>query len=107
MKIDLDSISEPELRELHREISHRLHMRAFARTKAKLMAFRVGDRVAFESNDGTIEGIVTRLNQKTATIQGDDDRSWRVSPGLLSKIVGHTASMTHDNLFSLADRKRD
>ena len=108
MKIDLDSMSEQQLRELHREVSRRLQMHTFVRNKSQLMAFRIGDRVAFESDHGTVEGMVTRINQKTATIEGDDGRGWRVSPGFLTKVVGSASpAKKPDNLFSLIGDKSD
>lgn len=105
-RIDLDSLSESELRGLHHEVSKRLQVHALVRTQSKLMSFRIGDRVAFESNEGTIEGIVTRLNQKTATIMTDSGRGWRVSPGFLFKVVTETGREAQQpNLFSIMNTK--
>ena len=87
LKIDLDSMSEHELRTLNSEIIRRLQMHSMIRNKSQLMAFRIGDRVAFDADHGTVEGMVTRVNQKTVTIQSDDGRGWRVSPGYVSKIA--------------------
>ena len=105
-RIDLDSLSESELRNLHHEITRRLQMHTLVRTQSKLRSYRIGDRVAFESDQGTIEGIVTRLNQKTASIMTDDGRGWRVSPGLLYKVVGEVRPKERQpNLFSIVDTK--
>jgi hypothetical protein len=108
IKINLDSLSEQELRDLHLEISRRLQMHAFVRTKSKLMAFRIGDRVAFESDHGTVEGMVTRVNQKTVTIQSADGIAWRVSPGFLTKVVGSSGATDRpSNLVAMPDRTSD
>jgi ribosomal protein L21E len=74
MKIDLDSMSERQ-QELNRK-------------KSQLMAFQIGDRVAFEVAHVALEGMVTRINHKTATVNPDDGRAWLVSPGLLTKVAG-------------------
>ena len=108
MKIDLDSMSEQELRELNREIIKRLQLQSFVRNKSQLMSFRIGDRVAFETDHGTIEGMVTRINQKTATVEGDDGRGFRVSPCLLSKIVGPAPAMrAQATLFSVNSKNSE
>ncbi len=105
-KLDLDKMSEQELRELNREIVQHLNLRAFVRNKSKLMAFRIGDRVSFECDHSSLEGCITRINQKTASIETDDERSFRVPPSYLSKIVGE--SIVHErkpNLFVLTNNK--
>lgn len=99
-KIDLDSMSEEQLRELNREIIMRLEFHSLARRKMQLMSFRVGDRVEFDDGYQFVSGIITRLNQKTATIQTDDGRGWRVAPSLLRKISGSTQPTdAQTNLF--------
>lgn len=102
MQIDLDSMSEQELRALNHEIIKRLQMVSYVRNKSQLMAFRIGDRVAFEADFGTVEGMVTRVNQKTVTIEADDGRGYRVSPSLLSKVVNPVPiAKKQGNLFSV------
>src|SRR3989344_8272931 len=100
MKIDLDSLSEEELRALNREIIKRLDFYSFARRKIQLMEFRVGDKVEFDTDHGTITGTVTRINQKTASIDANDGRGWRVSPGFLRKVgSAQQKPSTQGNLF--------
>lgn len=86
-KINLDTLSEAELRELNREIITRLKFYSETRQKVQLMSFRVGDRVEFDTDQGFIDGLIVRINQKTATIDADDGRSWRVSPYFLRKVA--------------------
>ena len=101
--IDLDSLTEQELRELNRQIIQRLQIHSLVRQKSQLNSFRIGDRVAFETDSGTVGGMVTRINQKTATIVADDGRGWRVSPGFLNKIVGEARpAVQQENLFSIS-----
>ena len=100
MEIDLDKLSEQELRRLNHEIVSRLHMITTVHRSAALAAFRIGDRVAFETDRGTMTGTVVRINQKTASIDADDGRGWRVCPGSLSKIV-QSSTTPQANLFHL------
>ena len=85
MHINLDSMTEEELRSLNREIVRRLEALSFARHKIALLSFHAGERVSFDADGRTIEGVVIRVNNKTATIVADDGRNWRVSPSLLKK----------------------
>ena len=86
LNFDLDSLSEAELRDLNRVIVERLNWFTSVRRHQQLRAFRVGDRVEFESEYGILGGIVMKLNQKTATIAADDGRPWRVSPSFLRSV---------------------
>ena len=66
------------------------------------MAFQIGDRVAFQSDDRTVEGMVTRVNEKIVTIEGDDGLCWRLSPGVLSKAVAPApTAKKRSNVFTL------
>ncbi len=108
-KIDLDSMTEAELHMLNREVVQRLEFYSSVRRKSELMAFRVGDRVAFDSDLGSVTGTVVRVNQKTASIEGDDGRGWRVSPKFLQKITDSPNAHrdTQANLFQFPTSKRN
>ena len=104
-KINLYHLSESELRSLNREIIIRLNFYSESRRKEQLMAFRIGDRVEFDTDQGRIEGLVIRINQKTASINADDGRNWRVSPNFLRKIAGlPEREVFQTNLFQLPVR---
>ncbi len=99
-KINLDTLSETELRELNREIINRLKFYSETRQRVQLMSFRIGDRVEFDTDQGFIDGVIIRINQKTATIDADDGRSWRVSPHFLRKVAGASERpVVQTNLF--------
>ena len=104
MKIDLDKMSEQELRKLNHDIVSRLHFLASVRRSAVLANFKIGDRVSFEAEHGTVIGTVIRINQKTASIDADDGRGWRVSPGALRKLSQNKAE-PQANLFQLVSNK--
>ncbi len=49
-----------------------------------MLEFRIGDRVAFQTDRSQIiQGTVTRYNKKTVSVSADDGHRWTVSPGLL------------------------
>ncbi len=50
--------------------------------------FRVGDRVSFEDRHlQTRIGTIVRINQKTASVDCENEPGWRVSFGLLRHVV--------------------
>lgn len=50
--------------------------------------FRVGDRVSFEDRHlQTRIGTIVRINQKTASVNCENEPGWRVSFGLLRHVV--------------------
>lgn len=54
-------------------------------------AFGVGDRVEFTDKWGKKQtGTVTKINQRTVSLDADTGVSWRVSPRFLTKITGTT-----------------
>lgn len=98
-------MSEVELRELNREIIMRLKLYSETRRKAQLMSFRIGDRVEFDTDQGFVDGVIVRINQKTATIDTDDGRSWRVSPYFLRKVARTSEQpVVQPNLFKFPTR---
>jgi len=88
MKItkDLDDMTEEELRELHRTVAERINGLIAMRRHSKMMNFRIGDRVTFDTDRGTVVGRVVRVNHKTISVDEDDGHGWRVSPHVLKKI---------------------
>jgi hypothetical protein len=85
MNIDIDRLTEAELIELNHRIVARLRLMQQMRAHVGMMAFRVGERVAFAPpGHGRIEGVLVRYNRKTVTVLTDDGRNWNVSPELLS-----------------------
>jgi hypothetical protein len=88
--IDLARLSEEELVDLNRRIVERLRLIRSARQLVDLARFSVGMRVEFTTDDGrTLQGEITRLNRKTATVCCNPSGHWRVSPALLRPIVDH------------------
>ena len=81
-------MSEEDLLFLNRMVVERLNLLAQARSTVQLAQFAQGDRIEFTTSDGVIkQGVVVRLNKKTASLRTDDAQSWKVSPSLLRKLT--------------------
>jgi hypothetical protein len=84
--INLDEFTEAELITINRRIVERLRFLNQVRAHARMLEFKIGDRVSFQP-DGrpSVTGMLTRYNKKTVTVITDDGQHWNVSPSLLSK----------------------
>ncbi len=88
MRIDITELSEEELLALNRQIVARLRLLQQMRTHERMLAFRVGDRVSFEPEGrGVLFGALLRYNKKTVTVLTESSEQWKVSPGLLRRVV--------------------
>jgi len=103
MPINIDKLTEAELIDLNHRIVERLRFLQQMRAHAKMLEFKIGDRVAFQAEGGRpIEGMLTRYNRKTVTVIADDGRQWNVSPALLSRAAPATAEAhARSNVVSL------
>lgn len=85
MKIDLSQLTESELIDLNRRIVERLRMIRQVHAHVKMLEFRIGERVWFQSDTRRIEGVLVRYNKKSVTVVTDDAERWTVSPGFLQR----------------------
>lgn len=85
-QIDIDALSEPELRTLHHRMTERLRFLTQLRAHSAMLEFALGDRVAFNADGRQVIGVITRYNRKTVTLIADDGARWNVSPSLLKRI---------------------
>jgi len=103
MPIDIDKLSEAELIDLNHRIVERLRFLHQMKAHAKMLKFKIGDRVAFQvEGGGSIEGMLTRYNRNTVTVITEDGRRWNVSPALLSRAAPAAAKAhARSNVVSL------
>lgn len=85
MKVDIENLSEEELRDLNQRIVQRLKLLTQMRIHSQMLDFNVGERVTFTSNGEPVIGTLIRYNRKTVTVVTDTGDRWNVSPGLLGK----------------------
>jgi len=89
MSIDIDNLTEAELRDLNHRVVERLRFFAQMRAHSKMLQFKIGQRVQFDSDGGDAEmivGVLTRYNKKTVTVLTDDGQRWNVSPALIRAV---------------------
>lgn len=85
--IDIDRLTEAELTDLNNRIVERLRFLHQARAHSRMLAFSVGDRVAFQPEGREpLLGVLTRYNKKTVTVITEQGQRWNVSPNLLRKV---------------------
>jgi hypothetical protein len=103
IEIDIDRLNEAELVDLNHRIVERLRFLQQMRAHARMLEFKIGDRVSFQGGEhGLVEGMLTRYNRKTVTVITDDGRQWNVSPGLLRRTVSpETAEAAASNVIQL------
>lgn len=84
MTIDIDTLTEAELVDLNNRIVERLRLLSQMRAHARMLQFRIGDRVWFQPDGrGPVVGMLTRYNRKTVTVITDSGERWNVAPTLL------------------------
>lgn len=82
------TLNEEQLRELNHKIIERLKLINRAYSTIQVAKFNLGDRVYFEHNGRKLIGTVVRLNQKSVSVELENNQEWRVAPQLLKKIIG-------------------
>ena len=95
MSIDIEKLSLEDLSDLNRRIVRRIQYLASLKTRAQLDRFEVGDRVTFQSDGRSVEGIVVRVNRKTLSIRTKDTH-WNIHPKFLTKASGIPSSLPQD-----------
>jgi hypothetical protein len=111
-RINIDHLTEAELIDLNHRIVQRLRLISQVHAHQAMLEFRIGDRVAFESQDGTpVFGILTRYNQKSVTVITDGGQRWNVSPRFLrraesSRETRNTAREESGNTVSIIPFKQ-
>jgi len=67
-----------------RRIANAINLKSRELQARAAHSFGRGDKVQFMSKRGLIKGTVTRVNQKTVSVQAFDGVQWKVSGSLLS-----------------------
>jgi hypothetical protein len=86
MAIDIDSLTEAELVDLNHRIVERLKFLHQMRAHARMLEFRIGDRVSFHpEGQPAMTGILIRYNRKSVTVITDSGQRWNVAPTFLRR----------------------
>ena len=88
MTIDIDTLTEAELIDLHHRIVARLRFLQEGRAHAAMLAFRVGERVSFQPAGQPLRtGVITKYNRKTVTVLTEDGQHWNLAPTFLRTVT--------------------
>lgn len=101
MRIDLSQLTESELIDLNRRIVERLRMIRQVHAHVKMLEFRIGERVWFQTDLRRVEGVLVRYNKKSVTVVTDDGERWTVSPGFLQRAAGADSIHEKDNVVQM------
>ncbi|MCX5690948.1 MAG: hypothetical protein NTV94_14385 [Planctomycetota bacterium] len=111
--IDIDRLTETQLRDLHARITERIRFIQHARAHRAMMEISLGARVMFEGHSGMVLGTVIKYNRKTVSVVSDTGTRWTVSPSLLTVLEpatksasGHEVVVTVDALGQSASQPR-
>jgi hypothetical protein len=97
MRIEIDNLTEAELIDLNNRVVERLRFMAQARSHSRMLQFKIGDRVSFESEGhGIVNGILTRYNKKSVTVISDAGQRWNVAPQLLHHVMEGESREVHE-----------
>ena len=86
MPVDIDGLSLEELMQLNHRVVERIKMLQAMQAHVDMMAFNLGAKVSFDTDEGRIVGTLVKYNRKTVNVLTDDGRHYRVTPGLLSAV---------------------
>lgn len=106
MPFDIEKLSLEELIALNRRLVDRIRYLHSLKTRAQLDRFEVGDRVSFQSDGRTVEGIVVRVNRKTLSIHTEHSH-WNIHPKFLTKVSGSASSLPQDVRNIIDGQKRE
>jgi len=85
--IDIDDLTIDELVALNERVVERIKYLERLQVAEAMQRFNIGARVRFyPGHHGPQTGRLTKFNQKSVTILGDDQRQWRVSPDIVESL---------------------
>ena len=80
----IEDMSLDQLLELNQTICRRIDELRDRESLQALSQLRVGMKVTFESREGPVLGIVTKINRKSVIVLGEEGRKqYKISPELL------------------------
>lgn len=105
MTINIDHLTESELIHLNEKIIQRLRIIRQMRAHVQMLTFQLGERVWFQTDQGTIHGMLVRYNKKSVTVVTDDGQRWTVAPGFLRKTTAAPAARDTANVVEIESVK--
>ena len=92
MHINIDQMTEDELRALNQRIIARLKLLQQRNSINSMVKFQVGQRVSFDPDGRMRTGMLVKFNPKTVVVLTDEGQRWKVSPQFLRHLIDHEVS---------------
>src|ERR1700732_4261109 len=106
MKIDIDQLTESELIELNQKIVQRLRIIGQMRAHVRMLDFKIGERVWFQSErEEIIRGVLVMYNSKSVTVVTNSGQRWTVSPGFLRRTTSDSPTRETTNVFEIENAR--
>ncbi len=84
------SLKDDEVRDLYKQLGHRLNLMIRAKELYAMKDFNVLDRVVFHNQGQHFEGTITKINQRTISVITIEGENWNVNPRILKKLCKPT-----------------
>jgi hypothetical protein len=99
MHINIEQMTEDELRALNQRIIARLKILQQRNTINSMVKFQVGQRVSFDPDGRVRTGVLVKFNPKTVVVLTDEGQRWKVSPQFLCHLIDHEVSSNVTSLY--------
>ena len=83
----IEDLTLEQLLAMNKMICQRIRELRERKTLQALIELQLGMDVVFDTTEGPVFGIVTKINRKTVNVIAEDGTPYRVSPSLLKPIT--------------------
>ncbi len=82
----IEDLTLEQLLAMNKMICQRIRELRERKTLQALIELQLGMDVVFDTTEGPVFGIVTKINRKTVSVMAEDGTHYRVSPSLLKPL---------------------
>lgn len=79
----IEDLTLDELHDLNELIWRRIEYLRLQNDINVLSQLRLGQKVHFKAKEGQVFGVVIKINKKSVMVVSDDNRQWKIPPGML------------------------
>lgn len=79
----IEDLTLDELHDLNDLICKRIEYLQLQNDINVLSQLRLGQKVHFKAPEGQVFGVVIKINKKSVMVVSDDNRQWKIPPGLV------------------------
>jgi len=79
----IEDLTLDELHDLNELICKRIGYLRLQNDITVLSQLRLGQKVHFKAKEGQVFGVVIKINKKSVMVVSDDNRQWKIPPGLV------------------------